>query len=86
MLWKYYLLINLVTLAIWGWDKYAAIARLRRIPEKTLLLLIALGGLGGSLLGMAVFHHKTRHGIFYVVPLVVLVPHLLLASWIVRQP
>ena len=32
----------------------------RRIPEKTLFAAAILGGSIGAMLGMAVFHHKTR--------------------------
>ena len=37
-----------------------------RIPERTLLLLPLLGGSVGGILGMAAFHHKTRHWYFRV--------------------
>ena len=33
----------------------------RRIPEKTLFLSALVGGSVGSILGMTLFHHKTRH-------------------------
>lgn len=60
----YLLAINLVTLALYGIDKRRARREQRRIPEKTLLLLPLLGGSVGGILGMRVFHHKTRHWYF----------------------
>ena len=56
--------VNFVTFALYGIDKSRAKRRRRRIPEKTLLLLPLLGGSLGGILGMAVFHHKTRHWYF----------------------
>lgn len=65
----YLLLINLVTFLIFGLDKWKAKRKekketVRRIPEKTLFALSALGGSVGALLGMKVFHHKTLHKTF----------------------
>ena len=56
--------INVATFAVYGADKSRAKKGRWRIPEKTLLLLPLLGGSVGGLLGMAVFHHKTRHWYF----------------------
>lgn len=56
--------INVVTFALYGIDKYKAKKGRWRIPERTLLLLPLLGGSVGGILGMAVFHHKTRHWYF----------------------
>ena len=44
-----------------GWDKLMAKKGRWRVPERTLLLIAALGGSLGSILGMEAFHHKTRH-------------------------
>ena len=62
-------LINLVTFFVFGIDKWKAKRKetreaTRRVPEKTLFLLSALGGSIGALLGMKVWHHKTLHRTF----------------------
>lgn len=62
-------LINLVTFFVFGVDKWKAKRKekkdaVRRVPEKTLLLLAVLGGSIGALLGMRVWHHKTLHRAF----------------------
>ena len=47
--------------------------RVRRVPEKTLFLLAILGGSVGAILGMRVWHHKTRHWYFkYGLPAILL--------------
>ena len=58
--------VNVVTFALYGIDKYRAKKGRWRIPERTLLLLPLLGGSVGGILGMAAFHHKTRHWYFRV--------------------
>ena len=70
----YYLLgINLLTFFVYGIDKWKAKRDKWRIPEITLLMLAALGGSVGALLGMSVFHHKTKHKKFLIgVPLILL--------------
>lgn len=57
--------INLITFFVYGADKRRArIPSARRVPEKTLFALALLLGGAGALLGMRVFHHKTRHWYF----------------------
>ena len=58
--------VNVVTFALYGIDKYRAKKGRWRIQERTLLLLPLLGGSVGGILGMAAFHHKTRHWYFRV--------------------
>ena len=60
----YLALINLTTFIIYGADKRRARQGKWRVPEKTLFLLPLLGGSVGALLGMRVFHHKTKHWYF----------------------
>ncbi len=81
----YAVLINLITFGAYGLDKYKAKAGSWRIPEKTLLLLTAVGGSMGALLGMKVFHHKTMHKKFYIGVPLILVLQLLLIGWIVLR-
>ena len=69
-------LINVITFFVFGADKLQAKRKekkdtVRRVPEKNLLLLAAVGGSLGALLGMKAFHHKTLHRAFKVgVPLI----------------
>ena len=66
--------INLLTFCVYGADKRRAkIPGARRVPEKTLLGLAAIGGSLGALAGMRVFRHKTRHWYFrYGIPAILL--------------
>lgn len=53
--------------------------------ERTLLLVAALGGAAGGVLGMYTFRHKTRHWYFkYGLP-ALLLAQLVLAAWLLRQ-
>ncbi len=58
--------INLVAFFMYGIDKYKAKHELYRISEKALLRVAILGGSVGALLGMIVFHHKTKHAKFEI--------------------
>ena len=74
--------INLVTFAMYGIDKAKAKRGAWRVPEKTLFLLPLLGGSLGALLGMRVFHHKTKHWYFvWGIPLILLA-QIALAVWL----
>lgn len=82
----YLLAINLVTFLVFGWDKWKAKYKerhdgTRRVPEKTLFLLAALGGSAGALLGMRMWRHKTLHKSFrYGIPAILLLQILLPAG------
>ena len=57
----YLLTINAAAFLFMLADKWKAKKNRWRIPEATLIALAALGGSIGSLLGMYLFRHKTRH-------------------------
>lgn len=54
------LLVNVLTLAIYGVDKMAARRAWRRVPEATLLAFGVLGGWAGAIAGQQLFRHKTQ--------------------------
>lgn len=60
-------ILNLTTFLMFGFDKLIAGGRAQRVPEKALWLMSVLGGSVGGLLGMYVFHHKTRKLSFLLV-------------------
>ena len=57
----YLLVVNALGLVLMIADKHFARKRMRRIPERNLMLVAALGGSYGSLIGMLMVRHKTRH-------------------------
>ncbi|MDR7101331.1 DUF1294 domain-containing protein [Croceicoccus sp. BE223] len=56
----YLVAVNLWTLAAFRHDKRQAVAGHRRIAERDLLLLAAIGGSPGAFAGRHAFRHKTR--------------------------
>ena len=58
--------MNVLSVGLMGADKRLARKGRRRIRERTMWIVSALSGALGGLLGMAVFHHKTRHWRFRV--------------------
>ena len=77
--------INLLTFLVYGADKRRARRGKWRVPEKTLFLLPLLGGSIGALLGMRVFHHKTKHWYFVWGIPAILLAQIALAVWIIYQ-
>ena len=62
----YLLLINIAAFALFGADKKKARRGDWRISEKALFLSAVLGGSLGALIGMRLFHHKTKHWYFVI--------------------
>ncbi|MDO5541454.1 MAG: DUF1294 domain-containing protein [Eubacteriales bacterium] len=56
----YWGVISIITFAAFGIDKWKAVKGKWRIPEKDLFLMAAFGGTAGAVVGMMVFHHKTK--------------------------
>ena len=75
------LFLNLLAFFFMGRDKAAAERGARRTPETTLLALAVIGGSAGALLGMGVFHHKTKHKKFTIgVPLLTLLNYAVIGA------
>jgi len=71
--------MNVVGFFIMGIDKKKAEKHAWRIPEKTLFLVSLIGGSIGTLLGMYVFRHKTKHWYFVIGMPLILIIHIILA-------
>ena len=77
----YLLTINALGLLIMLADKRRAQKKLWRIPEATLITIAILGGSAGILLGMRLFHHKTKKPKFYLGIPVILILQLLFGGF-----
>jgi uncharacterized membrane protein YsdA (DUF1294 family) len=56
----FFIVINIITFLVFGYDKWRAKNNKRRISEFNLLLLAGIGGTIGGLIGMTFFKHKTN--------------------------
>lgn len=74
----YVIVINIITLILYGIDKLKAKKGWWRIPEATLLIFAIIGGSVGALCAMKLFHHKTMHKKFYLG-----VPAILIAQLVI---
>ncbi|MBO4319257.1 MAG: DUF1294 domain-containing protein [Treponema sp.] len=79
----YYAAISLLAFIFYGVDKHKAANNKWRIPELTLFSFALLGGSIGALIGMKVFHHKTRKASFWFVNILFLVLHALVVYKVV---
>ena len=66
----YLAVMNILGFALMGTDKSRARNGKWRIRERTLFLFSLLGGSIGTLTGMYVFRHKTKHWYFYMVMII----------------
>lgn len=62
----YLLIINAVSFLLMLADKRKAQKNLWRIPERTLFTAALFGGSVGSIAGMYLFRHKTKHWYFVI--------------------
>jgi len=79
----YFLVLSMLGFLLMGVDKWKARRGAWRIKESTLLLVAALGGSPGALLGMHLFRHKTKHWYFrYGLPALLMLQAALFAAWL----
>jgi uncharacterized membrane protein YsdA (DUF1294 family) len=80
--------LNLVTFVIFGWDKFCAARGRRRVSERALLTLMAVGGSPGGWAAMLVFHHKTQKASFRWAAIVIVVLQVgalvAVSTWLAR--
>jgi uncharacterized membrane protein YsdA (DUF1294 family) len=62
----YFAGVNLVTFAMYAWDKRAAARHNRRVPERTLLTAALLGGSPAAFVGGRMLRHKTAKRSFRI--------------------
>ena len=74
--------MSVLDFALMGADKGRARRGAWRVPEKTFFLVAVLGGSPGAILGMRLFHHKTRHWYFKWGLPAILIAQLALATWL----
>ncbi|WP_022762874.1 MULTISPECIES: DUF1294 domain-containing protein [unclassified Butyrivibrio] len=66
-------IINIISFISMGNDKRKAKRNSFRTPESVLFILALMGGSIGSILGMYIFRHKTKHWYFVVgMPLILI--------------
>ena len=83
---SYIVLMNLVGFFIMGIDKQRARKRAFRIPEATLFMIAIIGGSIGSIVGMHVFRHKTRHWYFLFGLPAILILQIILVAFAIFGP
>ncbi len=80
-LFLYLLLINAASFVLMLVDKYKARRNLWRISESCLMTFALLGGSVGSLLGMYLVRHKTKHPKFTIGVPVILIFETIAIIW-----
>ena len=69
----YLIIINIIAFLSMLIDKKKAEHGKWRIPESTLLTMALIGGSIGEIIGMYLFHHKTKKWRFYIgVPIMII--------------
>lgn len=78
----YLIIINIIEFIIMDLDKLLAIKHKYRIPEFTLLFISAIGGSIGAIIGMNLFHHKTKKLKFRILFPLFLILHIIIIYYI----
>ncbi|KAB1439346.1 DUF1294 domain-containing protein [Candidatus Galacturonibacter soehngenii] len=81
----YFCLINIVGLSFMRIDKQKARRHQWRISEKTFFIIAIVGGSLGSLCGMYLFRHKTKHKAFVLGIPLILILHIAILFFILYK-
>lgn len=79
----YFFIINIAGFLTMYSDKKRAVRHSWRISEKSLFIVAFIGGSIGSLLGMYIFRHKTKHWYFVFFMPLILIFQLIIAFLII---
>ena len=82
----YLIAVNLIGFVLMGIDKRKAIKNAFRIPEATLFSVALVGGSLGSILGMLIFRHKTKHWYFLFGMPIILILQIALVVFLYFSP
>jgi uncharacterized membrane protein YsdA (DUF1294 family) len=82
---SFYLVVNLLNLVLFWWDKRAARLSNWRVPESKLLLLALFGGFVGAFIGQNLFRHKTQKQPFKLLLWLAATVHLAIIYWVTFQ-
>jgi uncharacterized membrane protein YsdA (DUF1294 family) len=77
-LWIFLVIVNFISLAVFGIDKLNGKKGVWRVPESRLLMMAFFGPFG-AYAGMLLFRHKTRKIKFLLVPIFLFIQGLLIA-------
>ncbi|WP_454759997.1 DUF1294 domain-containing protein [Caulobacter segnis] len=77
----YLLVANVLTFAVFASDKRRAMAGDRRVPERILLQLVAVGGTVGALAAQQILRHKTKKEPFRSLLWLIAVLQIALGIW-----
>ncbi|MBP3197092.1 MAG: DUF1294 domain-containing protein [Butyrivibrio sp.] len=83
---SYFIIINIIGFALMGIDKRKAKRHAFRIPEATLFSVALIGGSLGSIIGMFLFRHKTRHWYFLFGLPAIFVLHIIILAILILLP
>lgn len=81
----YLVLVNLIGFCEMGIDKRRARKHAWRISESQLFAVALLGGSIGSIVGMRVFRHKTKHWYFVWGMPVILILQIVIAAAVIHK-
>lgn len=85
ILFAYLIVINLITILVFSFDKSRSKTNGRRISEKTLLLLALVGGSPAALYAMNTFRHKTKKYSFQIPLYLIILLQIILVVWVLRK-
>ena len=81
----YFIIINLIGIAVMAIDKYKAEKDKWRVSEMTLFMITFLGGGVGTTFAMYKFRHKTQKWYFaYGFPIILILEVLILITMIIK--